>query len=70
MPNLIDAIKAEAEKLDAEGRKFDVRKALPDLLDKLGVNTADEHEVFHAVLTFLVKAAEAGVASEVQNLGL
>ena len=70
MPNIIDSIRAEAEKLDGEARKFDIRKALPDLLDKLGVNTADEHEVFHAVLTFLVKAAEAGVIAETKDLGL
>lgn len=70
MPNILDSIKAEAEKLDAEGQKFDVRKAVPELLAKLGVNTSDEHEVFHAVLTFLIKAAQAGVVAEVKELGL
>lgn len=69
MPSILDSIKAEAEKLDAEGKKFDVRKAVPELLSALGVNTSDEHEVFHAILTFLIKAAEAGVASEVSALG-
>lgn len=70
MPAITDSIKAEAEKLRGEARKFDIREAFPDLMAKLGVNTADEHEAIHAVLTFLVKAAEAGVVAEVKELGI
>jgi hypothetical protein len=70
MPNIFASIKAEAEKLDAEGEKFDVRKALPDIIAALGVNQSDEHEIFHALLTFIVKALQAGVSAEVQNVGL
>jgi len=65
MPSILDDIKAEADKA-----KVDLRKDAPELLAKLGVNTEDEHEVFHACILFLVKAVEAGVAAETKGLGL
>lgn len=52
--SIAEDIKAEFDK-----GKVDIRKELPKLMSDLGVNTSDEHEVFHAVLTWLVKALAA-----------
>jgi hypothetical protein len=65
MPSIIDSIKADADKA-----KVDLRTEVPELLAKLGINTEDEHEIFHGVLTFLVKAVESGVSTETKSLGL
>lgn len=65
MPSIFDSIKAEAD-----AGLVDLRKDAPELLAKLGVNTDDEHQVFHSVLLFLYKAAMSGVTSEVAELGL
>ena len=64
MPSIIDSIKSEADK-----GLVDLRKDAPELLAKLGINTENEHAIFHAAILFLYKAAMAGVASEVKDLG-
>lgn len=64
MPSIADAIRAEADHA-----KIDLRKDAADLLAKLGVDTSDEHQVFHAVLLFVLKAVQAGVQAEVASVG-
>jgi hypothetical protein len=47
--DLINDVEAEAGRV-----KRDIRAELPKLMDAIGVNTADEHQVFHATLVWLV----------------
>jgi len=50
MPSILDSIKAEADKA-----KVDIRTEFPKLMAALGVNTENEHEVFHGVLIWLAR---------------
>ena len=51
---VVEKVAEEAQTLLTRA-EYDVRKDVPDVLGALGVNTADEHQMFHALLAFVVK---------------
>ncbi len=52
-------------KADIAKGEGDLRKANAELMGALGVNTNDEHAVFHAVLMYLLKVAESAIVAEI-----
>lgn len=60
---------------DAENDVRDIRRELPRLMETLGVNTSEEHQVFHATLIWIIgemaKFAPVGaeaVATEIASI--
>lgn len=46
----------------------DIRKQMPGLMAKLGINTADEHGVFHAVLMLVIELLEMYGPEEIRSV--
>lgn len=78
MTNLAKHVKDEVAAIEADAKtgavklfdaeKVDIREQLPALMSKLGVNTSDDHGVFHAVLTLLITLLEEYGPTEVKEI--
>ena len=60
MPDITDSIR--------EHPGFDLRKAFPELMAKLGVNQADERAVAHATIAYVLKVLDDMAATEVKDV--